>query len=138
MSRKDDAVALHREGFNCAQAVLGSCADLCGIDADTAKAVAGGFGGGLRCGEACGALCGGVMALGLAFPYVDKDDKIYKNLIATLTKKYSMAFGARYGCVTCRDLLASHGGNAICPELIAGAAGMAEEMITATREKLKK
>ena len=138
MSRKDDAVAMHREGFNCAQAVLASCADLCGIDENTAKAVAGGFGGGLRCGEACGAMCGGVMALGLAFPYVDKDDQIYKNLIATLTKKYTAAFGERYGCLACRDLQAAYGGNQICPELIAGACQLAEDMITAANKKLKK
>ena len=50
-----DALMLHMDGYNCAQAVLASAGKLTGLDEAEALAIAAGFGGGLRCGEVCAA-----------------------------------------------------------------------------------
>ena len=49
-----DALMLHMDGYNCAQAVLASAGKLTGLDEAEALAIAAGFGGGLRCGFGCG------------------------------------------------------------------------------------
>ena len=74
MGAKEKALALHSQGFNCAQAVLGALGDYTGLDEKTALALTAGFGGGVRCGEICGAASGAVMALGLHYPWNDPED----------------------------------------------------------------
>ncbi|MGE4483552.1 MAG: C-GCAxxG-C-C family protein, partial [Oscillospiraceae bacterium] len=104
MKRIDRADMLHESGFNCAQSVLAVCGDLTGLDENTALALAGGLGGGLRTGEICGAVNGAVMAVGLANPYTDPNDKEAKKKIALLAKECTKAFKDKFGSLTCRDL----------------------------------
>ena len=47
MTRKDRAVELFMEGYNCAQSVFTAFADRFGIDEDTAKKISAGLGGGV-------------------------------------------------------------------------------------------
>ena len=57
-------------GCNCSQAVLLAFAPDCGLERDTALALASSFGGGFgRMRELCGALSGAGMALGLLRGY---------------------------------------------------------------------
>ena len=69
MNRFEKAFALHAEGYNCAQAVIGAYADIIGIGEQEAFSIGAGFGGGAGTGELCGAVSGAVMVLGL-FPAV--------------------------------------------------------------------
>lgn len=126
MGIKEEATRLHESGFNCAQSVLCACGKYTGLADDAALAVSGGFGGGLRCGEVCGALSGAVMALGLAYPYNDCDDKQAKDKIARLTKECTADFNAQFGCVRCFELKAA---KKSCGELIEYAAELAERLI---------
>ena len=89
-------------------------------------AVSAGFGGGLRCGEVCGAISGGVMALGLANPFVDTKDLEAKDRIAVLANTYATAFRERFGCLRCEEL---KGDKSNCNSYIAYAAQLAESMI---------
>ena len=66
MSIQESAIAYHNSGCNCAQSVLAALREETGLDENTAKRVAAGFGGGVRCGEICGSITGAVMAFGLA------------------------------------------------------------------------
>ena len=66
MSIQESAIAYHNSGCNCAQSVLAALQEETGLDENTAKRVAAGFGGGVRCGEICGSITGAVMAFGLA------------------------------------------------------------------------
>ena len=66
MSIQESAIAYHGQGYNCAQSVLAALQEETGLDENTAKRVAAGFGGGVRCGEICGSITGAVMAFGLA------------------------------------------------------------------------
>jgi hypothetical protein len=43
----DQALALFRNGFSCAQAVLSSCSEPLGLDRERALKVSGAFGGGM-------------------------------------------------------------------------------------------
>lgn len=123
----EEAVRLHTEGFNCAQCVLCSCGKYTLLDRDTALAVSGGFGGGVRCGEICGAITGAVMAVGLANPFTDGEDRTAMTRIAQLSKGCSAAFREKYGAVRCLDLKRA---GISCDELIAFGAETAEKLIT--------
>ena len=47
MTRKEHAMALFKEGYNCSQAVVGAFCDLCGLDIETAMRICASFGGGM-------------------------------------------------------------------------------------------
>lgn len=123
---KEEAVALHGRGFNCAQCVLGACGKYTGLDGKSALAIAGGFGGGVRCGEICGAISGAVMALGAAAPFSDPSDRETMGQIASLTKQCTAAFRERFGALRCLDLKRA---GVPCDELIAFGAETAEKLI---------
>ena len=55
-SRVEHAIALHQKGYNCAQAVICTYADLFGIDEQTADKMSEGFGLGMGMMEVCGVL----------------------------------------------------------------------------------
>ena len=48
MSIQESAIAYHNSGCNCAQSVLAALQEETGLDENTAKRVAAGFGGGVR------------------------------------------------------------------------------------------
>lgn len=126
MSIREDATRIHEQGFNCAQSVLAACGKYTGLDEETAFALTGGFGGGVCCGEICGAVSGGVMAIGLANPHTDCEDKAAKATVRRLTMSYTKQFSEQFGCIRCFDLKRS---GHPCPELINYAAELAEKMI---------
>ena len=114
-----DALMLHMDGYNCAQAVLASAGKLTGLDEAEALAIAAGFGGGLRCGEVCGAVSGAVMTLGKCFPYNDSSDIEAKARIAELARNFCAEFKARFGDLRCDDIV---GDRSHCNEYICAAA----------------
>ena len=126
MSVQEESLRLHSCGYNCAQCVLAALGSYTGLDEKTALSVSGGFGGGVRCGEICGAASGAVMALGLAFPYADREDGEAKAKIARLAMTMNRDFSLQFGCIRCQDLKRS---GVSCDELIAWAAGHGEELI---------
>ena len=66
MDRKEQAVTLKHNGYNCAQAVLCAFADETGLSEDLLKQIGAGFGAGMGCMEAtCGALIGAQIIMGL-------------------------------------------------------------------------
>ena len=132
--RTDKALAIHTEGFCCAQAVLGALQDLTGLDYETCLAVAAGFGSGCGTGELCGALSGAVMAIGLADPYTVGADQGKKREIRAQTQRCLRAFREKYGCVTCRELV-ENARRRLCPEYIAYCTALAAEIIHEEKEK---
>ncbi len=75
--RIEYAVNLHRNGFNCSQAVFVAFSDLYGIERELALRLSAPFGGGIgRMRETCGAACAMFMLAGLENgPTVPKDLK---------------------------------------------------------------
>ena len=125
MDIREKALDYHKKGYNCAQAVIAACSELTGLDEKTALAISAGFGGGLRSGEVCGAISGAVMALGMAYPFVDGSDAEAKQKIAELAKQCVAAAAVKYGKVRCSELK----GNIDCNEIICFMAETAEKMI---------
>ena len=126
MDIREEAVALHGRGYNCAQCVFGACGKYAGIDRQSTLAIAGGFGGGVRCGEICGAISGAVMAIGAAVPFSDAENREATARIASMTRECTGAFRERFGALRCHDLKRA---GVSCDELIAFGAETAEKLI---------
>ena len=105
MNIQETAVAYHTNGCNCAQSVLMALQNETGLDEDTSRRVATGFGGGVRCGEICGSISGAVMAFGLAADQVTA---------TAMTKQMTQSFREEFGCLRCQELVAKNGGKGHC------------------------
>ena len=67
--RRERAMALFEEGYNCAQSVFLAFSDLHGMDTHTAAALSSSFGGGMgRLREVCGAVSGMFLTAGILRP----------------------------------------------------------------------
>ena len=110
MNNGEKAVRLHAEGWNCCQAVLGSCCENFDLTPEQAYRLAAFFGGGMRKGEVCGAATGALMALGLI--YGDENNRQCGKSL-----EFLKAFEAEFGHLHCREILAKHE-KKLCPALI--------------------
>ena len=147
MNRFQLAKSFHEKGYNCAQAVAASFADLTGLSLEQTLAVAGGFGGGVGGShqELCGAISGGVMVLSQLFPHLKEGDREGKYALYDLVADFRKRFLEIFQLSRCEDLLAAEPGlgastkeaaklglTAPCDILIVTAVQLVEEML---REK---
>ena len=113
MNRCEQAHAYHKQGYNCAQSVIGAFADLTGMSVEQCMAFSGGFGGGVGGShdELCGAISGGVMALSLLHPHLDGTNKDTKRDLYKITKEFRRRYQETFnGLTKCGDLLRAHPG----------------------------
>ena len=113
--RIDKALALRKEGYNCAQAVMMAFPDITGIDDKTAALMTAPLGAGVACGEICGVA--NAMAIVQGFITADPNPDGKKKAMPAakqLLTEFSKPFG---GCITCRDLKGKCGKS--CDELVA-------------------
>jgi C_GCAxxG_C_C family probable redox protein len=104
-SRHEQAIALFRNNYNCAQSVFSFFAKELGIDEIEARRIAAGFGGGMGAlQKTCGAVTGGIMALGAKF-FNEQDIPTAKNLTYKEVRELIHRFEAKHGSVECRPLL---------------------------------
>ena len=104
--RAEKAKELFKQGFNCAQAVVGACCDLYNVPQEEAMRMAAGFGGGIgRMRLTCGAACGMFMLSGLENGSTTPRDHEGKmrnyELVRNLADQYQQTFGS----MTCAELL---------------------------------
>ena len=121
-SRKEQAVALFKEGFNCSQAVFVTYADLLGLDRETALKVSASFGAGIgRMREVCGAACGMFMIAGMLTGQTEGADQAAKKhnyeVVQHLAEEFKKENGGTY---ICRELLANAGAKSVA---VSGADG---------------
>jgi C_GCAxxG_C_C family probable redox protein len=144
----DEAVALFRGGFTCAQALFAAFAPRYGLAPDAALRIATPFGGGVA-GEAetCGAVNGALLVLGLARGRARLDGGHAKEETYRLTRAFRERFAAGAGSLVCRDLLrcdiSTPGGlreareaglfERECPEYVRHAAEILDELLAAPR-----
>ena len=113
MTRKEQAIAYFKEGYNCAQAVFLTFADLTGFDNKTALRLAAPFGGGFgRQREVCGAVSGMCLVAGALYGYDDATDKNAKMAHYGTVQELCARFRAQNGSIICRDLLGEAGKDA--------------------------
>ncbi len=107
MDKKEAAVELKHNGFNCAQAVLCAYEDELGVPQEILKKIGAGFGVGMGCMEAtCGALCAAQMVIGLK----KYDDRPILRDAATALR----LFNEKCGATLCKDLKGKDTGIVLC------------------------
>ncbi|MBE6555949.1 MAG: C_GCAxxG_C_C family protein [Ruminococcaceae bacterium] len=150
MSRRDQAIAFFKEGYNCAQAVFLAFCDLTGIEKDAAARMASPFGGGFgRQREVCGAVSGMCLTLGTLFGYDAPGDDVQKAALYRDVQELCAEFRSRCGgSMICRELLGEIGNDMApkpdartadyykkrpCAELVGEAADILESYIATHR-----
>jgi C_GCAxxG_C_C family probable redox protein len=104
--KSDEAEAVYRSGFNCAQSVLIPFAREGGLTEAEAARIASPFGAGMaRMQETCGAVTGALMALGLERGFEKPGDQAGKDGILAEAKGFLARFKSELGTVLCKDFL---------------------------------
>jgi len=124
-SRKELAAEKKRlNTHNCAQSVVCTYCDLCGISPETAADMGGAFGTGMGNMEGtCGSLVGAGMTIGL----ITKD----RVLARSRMKEVMTKFQERNGATRCRQLKGVDTGKCLrnCPDCVADACEFLEEVL---------
>lgn len=145
MTRVEKALALHKGGSACSQAVFAAFAPDFSLDEAFAHKIASGLGGGIgRTGLCCGAITGGVLAISLLFGNESGADQAAKLDTYSIVAKFLDDMGARHGATACRDLLggvdlwdaeqrasmhAAGLGETVCNRLIADVVSYVEKLL---------
>ncbi|MGN0595589.1 MAG: C-GCAxxG-C-C family protein [Hominimerdicola sp.] len=116
--KKQKAMELFKQGYNCSQSVIGAWAEEMGLDLETALKISSGFGGGIgRMREVCGAFSGAVMVLGLKYGNTIGSDAKAKGANYQLIQKFAQRFKEENGrnTIICRELLGLSGSSEPTP-----------------------
>lgn len=106
MSKREEAMALFEEGYNCAQAVAGAFRDEVGMELDAIVKLSSGFGGGFgRLREVCGAVSGMVLIANMLYGYESPTDTESKMNYYSDIQSLAKSFSERNGSYVCRELL---------------------------------
>ena len=106
MTKKERAMDLFTQGYNCAQSVVLAFADELELDERTLSKLSSSFGGGLgRMREVCGAVSGMAIVLGLMEGYDDPADGQAKAAHYARIQTAAKKFEEENGSIVCRELL---------------------------------
>jgi C_GCAxxG_C_C family probable redox protein len=106
MSRSDDAALSFMSRFTCSAAVFSTFSEELGLDSETAKKIACGFGAGVsKTGNMCGAVSGAIMVIGLKYGKSRAGDDDATEKTRALTREFLREFSARNGSINCTELL---------------------------------
>ena len=105
-SRQQRSIELFMEGYNCAQAVAMSFADLLGMEEKYCARLSSSFGGGMgRMREVCGAVSGMFMAAGVLYGYEGPEEGGIKKEHYTRIQYLAEQFRKEAGRIICREIL---------------------------------
>jgi C_GCAxxG_C_C family probable redox protein len=106
MTKADDAHRAFLKRFTCSAAVFSAFSGEMGLDPDTAKKIACGFGGGIsHTGNICGAVSGAIMVIGLKYGKCVEGDDAATQKTRALVRQFLDAFIQKNGSVNCTELL---------------------------------
>lgn len=105
--RRERAVELFKQGYNCAQSVFAAYADIYGMSEELALRLSASFGAGVgRMREVCGCVSGMALVAGLETGVTDGADRTGKAhnyaVVQEMAKKFRERGG---GSIVCRELL---------------------------------
>lgn len=104
--RRERAMELFLEGYNCSQAVFLTFVDYYDMDWETAARLSSSFGGGMgRLREVCGTVSGMFLAVGLIYGYDNPKDPKAKAEHYARIQELAKTFEERHGSIICRELL---------------------------------
>lgn len=104
MNRKELAVRLHKQGFNCAQAVACSYCNVIGTDPRQVFRMAEPFGLGMGSMGTCGAVSAMAMVIGMKISDGDMDHPQTKRECYQMMKEATEAFLNKNKSIVCRQL----------------------------------
>ncbi len=105
-SRKEKAMELFAQGYNCSQSVVLAYVDVLGLDWEQAAKLSASFGGGLgRLRHVCGSVSGMSMVAGMLTATADPTDKEQKKENYEVVQQLAKEFEKRNGSIICRELL---------------------------------
>ncbi len=105
-TRKEKAMRLFKEGYNCSQAVFAAYADKYGIEEDMALKLSASFGGGMgRMREVCGAVSGMFLVAGLETGTADGKDVAGKKANYDMVQALAEEYRKENGSIICKELL---------------------------------
>lgn len=105
-SRVEEAVCKFESGYNCAQAVFATYADLFGMSREDALKLASPMGGGIgRMREVCGTVSAMALLEGLKEGNTDPADKVAQGRTYETVRALSDSFVLENGSIICRELL---------------------------------
>lgn len=104
MQRKDQALELFAEKFNCSQAVFTAFRNVEALDKKSALKLSTVFGGGVACtgSEVCGAVTGGLLALSMQYGKDDNEDKDAAPKTYEVGRRLMSGFTQEMGLESCR------------------------------------
>ena len=106
-NKEERAMALFKQGYNCAQAVFAAFCEDMGMDFETALKLSSSFGGGMgRLREVCGAVSGMFAVAGMQYGYTNPQDDGAKAAHYGLIQELAAEFKAENHSIICRELLA--------------------------------
>ena len=121
METRKHIAAEKKKTLNCAQAVVCTYCDLCGLSEKQAEDLAGAFGGGMGTMEGT---CGTLVGAGIVIGCITKD----RNLSKSRMKEILTRFKERNGAIQCRQLKGIDTGVVLrsCPDCVADASEFLE------------
>lgn len=106
MTHAEKAVALFKDGCNCAQSVFLAFEDMYDMDHAAALRLSSAFGAGMgKLREVCGCVTGAFMAAGLLYGYDDIKDAGEKKRVYEMIQEIAARFEEEKGTLICRELL---------------------------------
>jgi len=106
VTKADDAHRSFISRFTCSAAVFSTFSKELGLDPDTAKKIACGFGAGIsKTGNICGAVSGAIMVIGLKFGKTQEGDDAATEKTRALVRQFIHEFTEKNGSVNCTELL---------------------------------
>lgn len=137
MDRKELAVKLHHEKFNCAQAVSCAFCNVMGYDPATVFKLAEAFGRGMGGERTCGAVSAMAMVIGMKESDGNLDDPKTKQHCYRLMNLATEKFLKKHGSVTCSELKRTDGDpvQQICDGYIRDAAVILDEMLLGIKDE---
>ena len=135
--RAEEAVKKHSEGYNCAQSVACTFADLMGMDEKDAFKMSEGFGFGMGACETCGAVSGMLMVASVISSDGNLEAPAAKQKTYKIMRELQEAFREKNSSTYCRDLLGGKGKPKLrsCPGCVEDAAALLEERIFSDLQK---
>lgn len=118
---KEEALACHAKGYNCAQSVLIANQSRTNFTEEDAAAIAAGLGGGARCRELCGAVNGAIITFGRSLQQAGRSSEMTR-----IQKEYLNRFQSHFGALRCADLKAKR---ISCDDIISYSAELTEELL---------
>ncbi|MCM1284133.1 MAG: C-GCAxxG-C-C family protein [Muribaculaceae bacterium] len=106
MTRREKAMRLFEEGYNCTQSVVLAFADLIEIPEETLAQLVSAFGGGMgRLREVCGSMSGVFFVTGMLYGYHEPKDFEGKKELYAKVQELAGRFEEQNGSIVCRELL---------------------------------